>query len=201
MIGIILAGGKSLKMADEMTAITMPGGLTMAQLAYQKLTDIHLTTYLSVPPLQRGDVELWGELPLIVDQVEINAKGPLLGLLSAHRKFPMEDIFVLACNMPLMKIQYLQDLYDLWQERISDIYVYEKNGRAEPFCGIYTYHALRQISQLVEDGLKKESSVQYYVQRLNTCHKHIAPEAESALEIIYSKKALNQLSLFTEMAI
>jgi len=192
MIGLILAGGKNLMTVRDMTTNVLPNGLNMVELAYRKLTEIGLTTYLSVEPLLPGDLPAYGDMQLIINQKGINATGPLLGLLSAHRKFPMDDIFVLACNMPFMKISCLYHLFDLWLERISEINVYQKGGRAEPFCGIYSYDALRQIARLVSDKQKSHSSLQYFVQRLNTCYMHIPKEDEVAFLNIRTQ---NQLEL------
>lgn len=180
-------------MGKEVASIKMPGGLTMAEASYKKLTNIGLTTYLSVNERQSGDGDFFNGVPIIKDHSQINARGPLLGLLSAHKKFPMDDIFLLACNMPLMKNALLNQLFDLWLDQISEVYVYQKGGRAVPYCGIYTYSALRHIDQLVEDDRKKASSLQYYVQRLNTCYVHIPQDDESAFRIVHSELQLDIL--------
>jgi len=195
MIGLILAGGKSqnLHLHGELTTLSTPGGKTMAQLAYSKLTELALTTYLSVRRVQPDDLQRTADIPVILDNSSIHAEGPLLGLLSAHRKFPMDDIFLLACNMPLIKTAYLHDLFDLWLDKISDIYVYQKSGRAVPFCGIYSFQALRQMDKMVSLSQKKETSLQYYIQRLNTCYMHIPEEAASMLQLINSEEELSQL--------
>ena len=193
MIGLILTHGQSLITMGAIANRSGNGDPNLAELAYRKMTEIGLTSFLSAEAPIQEDRSIYSHMQLIVDQREINAAGPLLGLLSAHRKFPLDDIFVLACNMPFMKSSCLYYLFDLWLERISEIYVYQKGGRATPYCGIYSYNALRQIDRLVTASNKRENSLQYYVQHLNTCYMHIPKEEELAFQTITSQSQLRIL--------
>ena len=40
---------------------------------------------------------------LILDNEQVDLRGPLLGLLSVHQQFPDKDLFVLACDLIKMK--------------------------------------------------------------------------------------------------
>lgn len=197
MIGIILAGGDSLRMGQDKATIQMPHGLTMAELTFKKLSSIGLSVYLSVNQRQSQDPAFVKDMRYITDSRDIYAAGPLVGLLSAHLQFPEDDIFVLACNMPLVKVDYLDHLFDEWLKRSHDVYVYQRGGRAEPLCGIYTHESLKVIDYLVDTSTRKNNSLQYYVQGLNTCYMPIPKSDE---EVFITVNTPQQVKNIFEMA-
>ena len=61
----------------------------------------------------------------------------MLGLLSCHFSFTSEDLFVVACDMPLMETVLLKELFNLYKNPpCADAYVFTNDGEREPLCGI-----------------------------------------------------------------
>jgi molybdopterin-guanine dinucleotide biosynthesis protein A len=85
---------------------------TWVQLATVKLEELEIPVVISINEKQRESYEkvLPGKT-VIVDDSTIALKGPVAALLSVHLQYPGEDLFVLACDLPLMETSILDDLY------------------------------------------------------------------------------------------
>src|SRR5215212_9639839 len=99
MIGVILAGGQSTRMGRD-KGLLKQNDVTWSEIAASKLALLQIPVFCSVNQWQ---LEVYSKIflagNLIVDDECIFVKGPLLGLLSIHQKFPDEDVLVLACDM------------------------------------------------------------------------------------------------------
>lgn len=112
MIGLVLCGGQSTRMGSD-KGMLLHHSATWAQLAAHKLATLQVPVRFSVNSEQQlSYANAFAADLLIVDDDSLDLKGPLLGVLSAHLKHPKEDIFVLACDMPLMDATVLQQLVD-----------------------------------------------------------------------------------------
>ena len=103
---------------------------------------------------------------LIPDSMAVN--GPLKGLLSVHIKFPAKDLLLLACDMPDLDDVTISKVISAYHEFNTprepppqptpppdsplspspqpphpyDFFVYQDQGFAQPFCGIYSARGL-----------------------------------------------------------
>ncbi len=111
MLGVILCGGQSSRMGSD-KGLLKPGATTWAQTATNKMAALNIPVKISINSDQYKDYEaLFPATDLIIDHATLLLKGPLLGVLSSHLAFPKEDLFILACDMPLMEISLLYTLY------------------------------------------------------------------------------------------
>jgi len=168
ILGIIFCGGKSLRMGTDKELISL-GQQNWAQHAFEKLSSLGLTVKVSINPMQKKTyINYFQESNLIVDDFPIDIGGPLLGLLSAHLKNPLEDHFVLACDTPLMNGKALKKLIDAYRHFTGfEAYVFENDGRFEPLCAIYTASALKRILGLLETGEMRKHSMKEVLYHLN----------------------------------
>ena len=169
MLGIILCGGQSSRMGSDKGLLKLEAN-TWAQTAIDKMADLKISVKISVNSKQYPDyAAVFPESNLIIDDISLQLRGPLLGVLSSHIKFPHEDLFILACDMPLMEPSLLHKLYTQYQQEPSfDAYIFTNEGEPEPLCGIYKAKGLSFIlDMLVSDQLIKHS-MKFMLDHLDT---------------------------------
>jgi molybdopterin-guanine dinucleotide biosynthesis protein A len=167
MLGIILCGGKSLRMGNDKGLLKLEAK-TWAQTAIDKISVLKIPVKISVNKEQYSAyAEAFSAGQLIVDEPLIPFRGPLQGLLSCHLDFPEEDLFILACDMPLMEPAMLQTLYQSCQENpLADAHVFMNDGEPEPLCGIYTARGLDIIQEMQKKGTLIKHSMKFMLDNL-----------------------------------
>ncbi len=170
MLGLILCGGESKRMGSDKGMLQYEG-ITWAELAADKLTALKIPVQFSVNKMQQtGYAAVVSPAVLMADDDSLGLKGPLLGLMSAHVKNPSEDIFVLACDLPLIDVSVLQQLYALCtKEPQYESYIFTNNNEPEPLCGIYRAVGLAKIYALHQVGELKKFSMKFMLSQLSVC--------------------------------
>jgi molybdopterin-guanine dinucleotide biosynthesis protein A len=168
MIGVILCGGKSERMGVDKGLIE-DKGVAWAQSAFNKVASLGLLVALSVNLEQfRYYASAFEESKLIIDNNELRLKGPLLGVMSAHLKYPSEDLLVMACDMPFMDVLLLQKLKAQYQFDASvEAIVYTNNGEPEPLCAFYSSAALAGILEKFNSGALVKYSMKNMIEHIN----------------------------------
>jgi molybdopterin-guanine dinucleotide biosynthesis protein A len=149
--GVVLSGGESKRMGSDKGLLTI-GPCTWAQLAARKLERLYIPVLISINETQIATYHgLFPSELLVIDQVE--TKGPLTGLLSAHLKHPDDDLLLLACDMIDMDISSLRFLRDSIATFPGfDYYVYCREDFMEPLCAVYTSSQLKKIHRELKKG-------------------------------------------------
>jgi molybdenum cofactor guanylyltransferase len=146
--GVVMCGGQSSRMGSD-KGMLKNDGISWARLAFNKFRKIGITAVISI---NKDQVEAYKEnFPedlLFPDCVD--AYGPLKGILSIHQNFPRHDLFLLACDMKDLGVEYLNILYKSWESNCnsSDFFLYKNEGRYEPLAGIYTGKFLSDVYSL-----------------------------------------------------
>ena len=169
MLGVILCGGQSTRMGTDKGLIKLHAN-TWAQTAVDKISSLHLNVVLSVNTIQYNDyLSVFSETQLIKDDDGLQVKGPLAGVLSVHVQYPNEDLFVLACDMPLMVAAILNELLLVYQEHpASDAYIFTNEGEPEPLCAIYTAKGLSYIIHLLKAKELTKHSMKFMLEHIHT---------------------------------
>ena len=169
MLGVILCGGQSTRMGRDKGLIKLHAN-TWAQTAVDKIASLHLDTRLSVNAFQYNDyLSVFTETQLIKDNDTLQVKGPLAGVLSVHAQYPGEDLFVLACDMPLMEAVMLNELLSLYREHpAADAYIYTNDGEPEPLCAIYSAKGLSYIIHLLKAKELAKHSMKFMLEHIRT---------------------------------
>jgi molybdopterin-guanine dinucleotide biosynthesis protein A len=164
MKGVVLCGGESRRMGAD-KGLMQTQGKHWAGMACQKLSTFHIPVIMSLNPLQITEyIHTFSQGKFITDSNELAVHGPLLGLLSVHRQYPNDDLFVLACDMVAIKPELLQQLMDLYITNIDkDCYLFFNGNEPEPLCGIYTAKLLRSVMQLLQTQQLKKHSMKYVI--------------------------------------
>jgi len=169
MLGVILCGGKSTRMGSDKGLLKLHAG-TWAQTAVEKLGALEMCVVLSVNCSQYRDYSpIFTIEQLVKDNEELDVHGPLSGVLSVHLKYPQQDLFVLACDMPLMENKILSQLLDAYRNNMTyDAFVFTNEGEPEPLCAIYRANGLAQIVQMLQKGQLTKHSMKFTIEHLDS---------------------------------
>lgn len=145
LYGLIMMGGKSIRMGFDKSVIPYHGK-PQCQYLFELVSDLLPQTFVSV----RKDQEVGFTDKVIAD--EFTAKGPLNGLLSAHRAFPDKAWLVLAVDLPFMTVQTICQLIESRKTAEFAIALAEtENNLPEPLAAIWEPDAL---AFLLDDHMK-----------------------------------------------
>jgi len=138
--GLVLAGGKSLRMGQDKAALIHPDGRTLARRAWDLL---HAAGCESVvlslrenQPIPPGFEDVTA--PAVVRDGPELRSGPLTGIVSAMQAYPAADWLVIACDMPRLDSQTLKNLLNA--RRAGEwflAYRSASDGEPEPLCAFY----------------------------------------------------------------
>jgi molybdopterin-guanine dinucleotide biosynthesis protein A len=193
MTGCILCGGKSSRMGTDKGLLKL-NTVSWAQAAVQKMAGLRVQVVLSVNKDQYNNYTTdFTKDQLIRDDETIDARGPLRGLLSAHLRFAIEDLFVLACDMPLMETSILQQLFSHYKKQDAEAYVYTNDNVYEPLCGIYTAKGLSKILQLQKTNQLLNYSMKHVLEKSDTCTIPLASNQKKYFANFNSPEELNGL--------
>lgn len=194
MIGVILCGGKSTRMGTDKGLIRLPLQ-TWAQAAADKMAQLQLPVLLSINTLQYPDYSsLFDANQLIADSASLDIKGPLGGVLSIHENYPMQDLFVLACDMPLVQVDILKQLLEIYHhDNTPDAFVFTNDGEPEPLCAIYSARGLTHIRQLYQSGQLPRHSMKFVIEHINTVFEPLTEPQKRYFENFNSHTPSNDL--------
>lgn len=169
MLGVVLCGGQSSRMGSDKGLLKLEAN-TWAQTAIDKITTLKIPVKISVNNGQYpAYAAVFPSTDLIIDDPTLSLRGPLRGVLSSHLKFPQEDLFILACDMPLMAPYLLHILYTHYQQEPSfTAYIFTNEGEPEPLCGIYKAKGLSIILDMLVSGRLNKHSMKFVLEHLDT---------------------------------
>lgn len=193
MTGIILCGGQSSRMGSDKGLLKLEAK-TWAQSAIDKLVTLEIPVKVSVNHHQLNEyAEVFSAEDLITDASTLDVHGPLLGVLSAHLQYPSEDLFVFACDMPLMEPALLKELFYLYQQNNADAFVFTNNGEPEPLCGIYTAKGLLTVFNMLQEGKLTKHSMKFMLEHLTVSSLALTDEQKKNFRNFNAHAELNGL--------
>ncbi len=193
MTGVILCGGQSSRMGSDKGLLKLQED-TWAKAAISKMEALNLPAFLSVNEAQyKSYADIFAAAELIKDNESIAVKGPLKGVLSAHLQHPNEDLYILACDMPLMETGILKQLYDRYQKQAAEAWVFSNDNALEPLCGIYAASGLAKIIELLKTRGLLKHSMKYVLEQLHTETTPVLPEQQKYFMNFNAHAQLNGL--------
>jgi molybdenum cofactor guanylyltransferase len=168
MLGIVLCGGASSRMGRDKGLMPAEKG-NWAEKMLDHFKNLGIPGLLSVNGKQ---VVLYRSVfpgvELICDNDSLQIKGPLAAVLNIHGKYPAEDLFVTACDMPMMEMVVLEYLVNQYKKESGhDAYVYINEGEPEPLCGIYAAGGLAAIKAIYDRGQLLKHSMKFMLDHLS----------------------------------
>lgn len=147
--GLILGGGRSQRMGQDKGALQYFGQEQTKHL-YQMLETLVEKTFLSCRNEQANDTHLVS-LPVIKD-IYLGF-GPTGGILSAMNQYPNVDWLVLACDLPYLTVEVLQELISKRNPfKVATCFTNPEKGWPEPLCTIYSSKAKIKLGQFLALG-------------------------------------------------
>jgi len=146
--GIVLAGGKSLRMGQDKGSISWHG-VMQREYAAGLLSRLCNEVFISC----RQGQEINSAYPLLVDTV--TDMGPLGAILSAFEKEPGTAWLVVACDLPLIDegtLQYLINNRD--KNAIATTFESPHDGLPEPLITIWEPAAYPYLQSHMSEGYK-----------------------------------------------
>ena len=194
MTGAILCGGQSSRMGTDKGMLKTQTS-TWAQTAVDKMSSLSIPVVLSVNANQYKEyVNDFPASQLIIDNDALTIKGPLCGVLSIHLRYPNDDLFVLACDMPLLDPVVLKELYNHAASNPSyDAYVYTNENEPEPLCGIYRAKGLSHILELYQKKLLFKPSMKYLLEHVITSLTPVPDDQKNSFRNFNAHAELNGL--------
>jgi molybdopterin-guanine dinucleotide biosynthesis protein A len=80
--------------------------------------------------------------------------GPLGGLYSALRASSNKYVYLLACDMPNINLEYIKHLKEKILSSHCDICITRTSRGVEPFNAFYSKEIIRDIRNTLDDGKK-----------------------------------------------
>lgn len=194
MLGVILCGGQSTRMGTDKGMIKLHAN-TWAQTAVDKMTALNLEVVLSVNAIQYNDyLTVFHESQLVKDKDGLPVRGPLAGVLSVHLQYPEKDLFVLACDMPLMETAVLNELLSMaLKEPAAAAFVYTNEGEQEPLCAIYKANGLAHINDLLKTGQLSRHSMKFMLEHIAVSFTALKDEQKKYFRNFNAHAELNGL--------
>lgn len=152
LYGLVLAGGKSTRMGKDKAGIVYMDKPQL-QVAYELLEQFCSKVFISsrkdqtiVPPCHL--------YPRIEDSPEYEGKGPLAGILSAMKLHPEPAWLVLACDLPFINVQTIENLLNHRHSgAIATAYRNHFDHLPEPLCAVWEKGYWGQIDRFFKHGV------------------------------------------------
>jgi len=134
MYGLILTGGQSSRMGTDKSLIHYHGA-PQARYLHQMMESLKIKTFISCREDQVSR-QGFNDLPTMTDRF-INF-GPLGGILSAMANHPDKAWFVLACDLPLVTEQKIEELIKARNPlKQATAFFNQERKQFEPLFAIY----------------------------------------------------------------
>lgn len=193
MLGVILCGGQSMRMGSDKGLLKLHAS-TWAQTAVDKIAAVNLQFVLSVNDQQQEAYGNFFDKKLLVqDELSLDLKGPLCGVLSVHLQYPQQDLLVLACDMPLMETALLNELIAFYEVHQPAACLYNNEGAPEPLCAVYSAAALQQIHQLYLSGKLLRHSMKYMLEKIQVAALPLPADKKNCFRNFNAHAELNGL--------
>lgn len=144
LYGLVLSGGKSLRMSLDKSLLDYHGKPQIVY-CYELLKNFCSQVFISGRRNQCFG-KLFGGVPIIYDRARYIKAGPLAGILSAMDKFPLAAWLVLACDLPFLDHPTLRNLIQKRDcTKIATAYRSAHDRMPEPLCAIYEPHSYQNL--------------------------------------------------------
>lgn len=146
--GFVLAGGRSSRMGRDKALMPWKGSTLIESVAREVLNAAGNVTLIGSP-------ERYGNLgfPVICDKIE--GCGPLGGLHAALSVTTAEWNVLVACDMPAVTRELLEELLGAAEASGADALVPQTPGGLEPLCAVYHVRLLSAVESAIHSKLLK----------------------------------------------
>lgn len=188
---VILAGGESKRMGTPKHLLATRSGTIVEYLCQQLSARFVETLVVGRDPIQA----LSRGVRLIADVRP--EKTPLVGIYSGLLSANTSLCFVVACDMPFVKPQLVQRLYE--HTGNVDVTVPLIGSYYEPLCAFYRDSALAAIERVLDRGQRKVTAI-YDDLRVCTVNESLLRTVDRELVSFINLNTPRELSLLGELS-
>ena len=147
--GLLLAGGKSIRMGSDKADLVVDGGLSLRDRGLQLLAPVTEEIHLSIAQ----DDQRSYQCDTIRDLQP--GAGPLAGLEAAFQQAPGAAWLVTACDLPFLDESVLRCLREARDpEREATCFTSRFDGKPEPLCAIYEPSASMPLARVLASQMR-----------------------------------------------
>lgn len=144
--GLVLVGGKSLRMGSDKSRIAYHG-IPEWKRVYDLLKTELDEVFVSVASTNQQEFQ---DVPCILDHWD--AIGPMGGIASALKSYPDHAWLVLACDMPAITEKEIRTLVASRDANADATVCVDSKGKREPLCSIYEPSILKRLCDAIQSG-------------------------------------------------
>ena len=153
LYGLVLAGGKSLRMGKDKSAIVYHKENQVAHQA-ELLNNFCEHTFVS----RQSHHEEGSQYDVLTDTVI--GLGPMGGLLSAFEAYPHVSWFCVACDLPFLDLPTLKLIVEARNpEKVATCFLNPVSGMPEPLVTIWEHVAYPILLDFVSQGVSSLKKV------------------------------------------
>ncbi len=189
---IILAGGKSSRMGFDKQFLKI-NNKRLIDMMIEKLNK----EFEEIIIVTNKPKEYRGYRQKILTDIIKNA-GPLAGIYTGLKEAKFEYVFVVACDMPNIDIDYINYMKEIIDKYKVDVCITKVNGNIEPFHGFYS----KKITESIREHLETEKrDIKSLVKKLNTYYveENLVKRYSPSLDIFKNLNTRKDLEYFNEM--
>ena len=144
LFGLVLVGGRSIRMGRDKALISYNGTQTQLERSTALLKAVCQEVFVSQRKDQAYEIQNFANV--IYDSVK-EVKGPLCGILSAMYNHPSVNWLVIACDLPNLDDNVLRKLVREFESESPQLIAYKSSydGLPEPLCAIYPSECAREL--------------------------------------------------------
>ncbi len=151
LAALILAGGQSSRMGEDKALISY-NGVAILQHVYQVAAACTENVYVLSPWNERYQQILSPKCNYLIESQP--GRGPLFGFAEGLSQISNDWILLLACDLPLLKVEILQG----WIERLPQLpssisaLAPQRSVIWEPMCAFYRQEVLTELQDFLQAG-------------------------------------------------
>jgi molybdopterin-guanine dinucleotide biosynthesis protein A len=151
---IVMAGGRSQRMGADKSMLPI-NGRPLVERIWQQLRNGFEQVLVSA-----DQVEKFAFLGLEVVPDKVPGQGPLMGIASALAASDNELNFVVACDIPNVKLRSVRRMLSQAAGGDADIVIpVSRDGKHEPLFAVYRKNAIAAMNKALSSGSRKISDV------------------------------------------
>ena len=156
----ILAGGKSSRMGFDKQLLMENDKRILEQVIERLKEEFSDVLVVTARP------ELYKDMGVRLCSDEYQGKGPLAGVHAALSNAQSQYVYLIACDMPVVCLDFIRHMKAKLRETRADVCVCRRDGRLEPFNTFYSCNLLPEVVYRLETG---NSSLFRFIDDSNAC--------------------------------
>jgi molybdopterin-guanine dinucleotide biosynthesis protein A len=146
---VVLAGGKSSRMGFDKSFIEVKGKPLIKILIEELNKEFHEIIVVTNSP------EEYRQLDVLITPDILKGVGPLGGIHAGLKASSSRYIFLMACDMPMLSLEYARYMIQVAAEKLPDAVISCNGEWIEPFHALYSVDIADDIEKNVKMGRYK----------------------------------------------